>query len=36
MHLDLSENTVFLGSFKDSMKDGAGLFIKYKSANNSQ
>ena len=31
LHIDISESAVYMGSLKDSMKDGAGLFLKFKS-----
>lgn len=31
MHLDLSEYTVYMGGLRNSMKDGAGILMKFKS-----
>ena len=31
MYLDMSEYCVYLGGLRDSMKDGAGILMKYKS-----
>lgn len=31
IHMDLSEYTLYMGGLKDSMKDGAGILMKFKS-----